>query len=570
MHTPSTEARPSIYYTYQVFKPWLASAHSQQERKKVVIVGAGPAGMVTALELAHHGVPSVVLSTELQFSQGSRAICFTRRSMEILQQVGVADRMTAGGLPWRFGNSFYRGQRVFRMEAPHDPDDRFFPIINVQQQFMEEYLHDACQANPLIDFRWGNKLENIDQKDGYAVLDIDTPEGPYTLESDWVVAADGGRSGIRSAMNLQMEGASYEGFFVIADIKIDLPFPTERLAFFDPEWNPGNTILMHREPNGIWRVDYQLPPGETPEEALRPESLKARIDAQLAMIGHANLKWEMDWSSVYSARTLTLPDFVHGSVIFTGDAAHLLPIFGVRGANTAFQDAQSLGWHLAFVVKGLAGHKLLANHSTERVGAAREIITEAGKSTRFMAPPSRGFRLLRDAVLSLSLTQDFVRPLYHWRTSRPHEYTHSMLNSMGDDNALFKSGPAHGAPPQNVRLGATGGEGDFLLDHLGGGFDLLYFTDKDLPEELQQVIRTARAQGMPLTVIAVGATQPVAGADKHLPDADGHLRERYGIPAHERTKCGAYLLRPDQHICARWLTLDAKRLQAALHTALPQ
>jgi 3-(3-hydroxy-phenyl)propionate hydroxylase len=566
MHSPSTEARPSIYYEYEVFQPWLASAHPQQDRKKVVVVGAGPAGMVTALELARHGVPSVVLSADLQLSQGSRAICFTRRSMEILQQVGVADRMTAGGLPWRFGNSFYRGQRVFRMEAPHDTDDRFFPIINVQQQFLEEYLHDACKANPLIDFRWGNKVTQLAQKAGYALLEVDTPEGPYALESDWVVAADGGRSGIRSAMNLQMEGASYEGFFVIADIQIDLPLPTERLAFFDPEWNPGNTILMHREPHGIWRVDYQLPPGETPEEALRPESLKARIDAQLAMIGHADKPWKMDWSSVYSARTLTLPDFVHGSVIFTGDAAHLLPIFGVRGANTAFQDAQSLGWHLAFVVKGLAGQQLLANHSTERVGAAREIITEAGKSTRFMAPPSPGFRLLRDAVLSLSLSQEFVRPLYHWRTSRPHEYTHSMLNSRDDDNALFKSGPAQGAPPQNVRLGGQGGDGDFLLDHLGGGFDLLYFTDADLPEDLQQVINATRAQGMPLNVTAVGASQPVAGADKHLPDADGHLRERYGVPAHG----GAYLLRPDQHVCARWLSLDAARLQAAFANALPQ
>ena len=566
MHTPSTEARPSIYYEYEVFQPWLASAHPQQDRKKVVVVGAGPAGMVTALELARHGVPSVVLSADLQLSQGSRAICFTRRSMEILQQVGVADRMTAGGLPWRFGNSFYRGQRVFRMEAPHDTDDRFFPIINVQQQFLEEYLHDACKANPLIDFRWGNKVTQLAQKAGYALLEVDTPEGPYALESDWVVAADGGRSGIRSAMNLQMEGASYEGFFVIADIQIDLPLPTERLAFFDPEWNPGNTILMHREPHGIWRVDYQLPPGETPEEALRPESLKARIDAQLAMIGHADKPWKMDWSSVYSARTLTLPDFVHGSVIFTGDAAHLLPIFGVRGANTAFQDAQSLGWHLAFVVKGLAGQQLLANHSTERVGAAREIITEAGKSTRFMAPPSPGFRLLRDAVLSLSLSQEFVRPLYHWRTSRPHEYTHSMLNSRDDDNALFKSGPAQGAPPQNVRLGDQGGDGDFLLDHLGGGFDLLYFTDADLPEDLQQVINAARAQGMPLNVTAVGASKPVAGADKHLPDADGHLRARYGVTAHG----GAYLLRPDQHVCARWLSLDAARLQAAIANALPQ
>ncbi len=575
MHTPSTQPRPSIYYPYQVFQPWLASAHPEQDRKKVVIVGAGPAGMVTALELARHGVPSVVLAADLQLSQGSRAICFTRRSMEILQQVGVAERMSAVGLPWRFGNSYYRGQRVFRMEAPHDADDRFFPIINVQQQFMEEYLHDACRANPLIDFRWGNKVTQVVQKTGHAVLEVDTPEGPYALESDWVVAADGGRSGIRSAMNLQMEGASYEGFFVIADIRIDLPYPTERLAFFDPEWNPGNTILMHREPHGIWRVDYQLPPGETPEEALRPESLKTRIDAQLAMIGHAGVPWEMDWSSVYSARTLTLPEFVHGSVIFTGDAAHLLPIFGVRGANTAFQDAQSLGWHLAFVVKGLAGQRLLANHSAERVGAAREIIAESGKSTRFMAPPSRGFRLLRDAVLSLSLTQAFVRPLYHWRTSRPHEYSHSMLNSTLDDNGLFQAGPAHGAPPQNVRLGPGAGHGDYLLDHLGGGFDLLYFTDAPaVPESLQAVIQDARARGVPLKVIAVGAAQPVAGADLTLADADGHLRERYGVPVggglNASVQGAAYLLRPDQHVCARWLALDASRLQAALAQALPQ
>ncbi|MES2633015.1 MAG: FAD-dependent monooxygenase [Pseudomonadota bacterium] len=563
MHQPTTEPRPSIYFDYKIHEPWLPTQHPQGRRQQVVVVGAGPAGLVTALKLAQQGVSSVVLNAELQVSQGSRAIVFTRRSMEILHQVGVADRIAQNGLAWRFGNSFYRGERVFRMEAPHDANDRFPPMTNIQQQFLEDYLLDACRAEPLIELRWGNKVESFAQNDDRVQVEVDTPEGPYTLETEWLVAADGGRSGIRSAMDLKMEGASYEGLFVIADIRIDLPLPTERLAFFDPPWNPGNTILMHREPLGIWRIDYQLPRGETPEQALQPQSLRERIDAQLAMIGHAGTPWEMDWSSVYSARALTLPDYVHGRVLFTGDAAHLLPIFGVRGANTAFQDAQSLGWHLGCVVKGLADKSLLKNYSAERVGAAREIIDEAGKSTRFMTPPSHGFKLLRDAVLSLSLTQAFVRPLYHWRTSRPHEYSGSSLNSATDDTARFDAGPAHGAPPRDVQLGKD----DHLLDHLGSGFNLLYATDSsELPSSLAECVAGLRARGIPVKVLAVGANVAVHGADDTIADTRGRLRTAYGM-AHAGS---AYLLRPDQHVCARWLTLDAPRLQAAFDQALPQ
>ena len=524
-------------------------------------MGAGPAGMVTALELARHGVASVVLASELQFSQGSRAIVFTRRSMEILQQVGVAHRITENGLPWRSGNSIYRGQKVFRMETPLDPDDRFFPMINIQQQYLEEYLHDACEANPLIDFRWGNKLVHAEQSSGNVTAHVDTSEGPYELDTEWLVAADGGRSEIRSAMNLKLEGASFESIFVIADIRIDLPYPTERLAFFDPDWNRGNTILMHKEPHGIWRVDYQLPPGETPEEALRPESLQERINAQLKMIGFEGTPWKMDWSSVYSARTLTLPQFVHDRIVFTGDAAHLLPIFGVRGANTAFQDAQSLGWHLAYVLNGISPEKLMTNHSEERVGAAREIITEAGKSTRFMAPPSRGFRLLRDAVLSLSLTEEFVRPLYHWRTSRPHEYKHSDLNSTADDNAQFKGGPALGAPPQNVQIQSN----DYLLDHLGGGFDLVYVSlDQSIPHELLHALEAVKNNGLPVKLLAISDTDvKVPGADKTLFDPQQRFQLRYAV-----SPGGAYLFRPDQHVCARWLQLDATRLLSSLQLAV--
>lgn len=574
MHQPCAEPRQSIYYRYRVHQPWLPSAHPGEQRHAVVIVGSGPVGLTTALELARHGQRCVVLESELQVSEGSRAIVFTRRSMEILQQVGVAQRVTETGLPWCYGNSIYRGQRVFRMESPRDEDDRFFPMINLQQQYLEEYLVDAVQAHPLIELRWGNRVGRLEQAGSSVRLEVDTPEGAYGLETDWLVACDGARSGIRGAMGLQMEGASYEGRFVIADIRIDLPLPTERLAFFDPTWNPGNTILMHREPHGIWRVDYQLPPGEDAEQALRPESLKARIDAQLEMIGFGGTPWEMDWSSVYSARALTLPGYVHGRVVFSGDAAHMLPIFGVRGANTGFQDAQGLGWRLALVAGGVASPRLLDSYSSERVGAAREIVDEAGKSTRFMAPPSRGFRLLRDAVLSLSLSQPFVGPLYHWRTSRPHEYADSPLNSVGDDNLLFKFGPAHGAAPQNVRLAHD----DHLLDHLGGGFDLLYFTQGGpVPEALRQVVAGVRARGVGARIIAIvdgapGADAPgvatsgagVSGADLTLYDTEGRCRRRYGVAGHG----AAYLLRPDQHVCARWMALDASRLQSAFDTAL--
>jgi 3-(3-hydroxy-phenyl)propionate hydroxylase len=558
MHQPHDQARPSIYYQYQVFDPWLPSQHPASQNHAVVIAGAGPIGMVAALELARHGVASVLLESERQVSEGSRAIVFTRRSMEILQQVGVADRITQNGLPWRFGNSFYRGQKVFRMEAPFDANDRFYPMINLQQQFLEEYLLDAVRASPLIDLRWGNKVVSVEQNADASTLQVDTPEGPYPLTTSWLVAADGARSGIRTGMQLPLEGNSYEGRFVIADIRVDLPLPTERLAFFDPEWNRGNTVLMHREPLGIWRVDYQLPEGETPEQALAPESLRQRIDAQLAMIGHPGTKWELDWSSVYSARALTLASYVHGRVLFTGDAGHLLPIFGVRGANTGFQDAQAMAWRLALVVKGISPAALLEGYSTERVGAAREIIDEAGKSTRFMTPPTRGFRLLRDAVLSLSLSQPFVGPLYHWRTSRPHEYHGSPANSTGDDNPLFACGPGHGAPPLNIALGAD----DYLLDHLDHAFSLLYFGNA-IPPDLEAVVAQARAAGIPVKVIAVGASSPVDGADEVLPDTAGELHQRYGV----MRQGAAYLLRPDQHVCARWMTLEAHRLRDALRTA---
>ncbi len=560
MHQPDSTPRPSIFYDYKVH-PFRTPAGLQgaPDTTTVAIVGAGPVGLLLAVRLAQFGVQSVVLEQELQVSHGSRAIVLTRRSMEILQQADVSPRFMEKGLPWANGRSFYRGHEVYRMVMPHSDDDRFLPGLNLQQQYIEQFLVEACEASGMVDIRWGSKVVALQNNPDGVVIRVDTPEGEYDLAADWVVAADGGRSTVRRLMGLRMEGRAYAGNFVIADIAVDLDLPTERLCFFDPDWNPGNNVLVHREPDGIWRLDFRLPEGETAEQALEPARLSDRIDKTLAMLGKP-APWKLDWATVYTANTLTLPDYLVGRVAFAGDAAHLLPIFGVRGANTGIQDADALAWRLAMAARG-APERLLRTYSDERVQAAREICEEAGKSTRFMTPPSEGFRLMRDAVLSLTLSEDFPKDLLHWRTSRPHSYADSPLNSYPEENAAFTGGPACGEPLVNVRLGAD----DFLFDHLTApGFHLLAFTAR-AEADADLVAFLSACEPLPLmrVLIAPGFTEDLrAQADICLVDPQGRIASRYGAQAG-----AAYLVRPDGHVCARWLSVGPDEVSHALSIA---
>ena len=551
------EASPVLPAPGEEHPSWVPYGEDHAVRP-VVIVGGGLAGLTLAVSLAQQQIPTLLLEAGVRVSEGSRAIVFTRRTLEILAQVGVAPRIVEKGLPWTTGHSFYRGRPVFRLQVPEDPQARHGPLTNLQQPLVEQALLEMACTLPALEIRWGNRVRAVVNDGAHVALTVETPGGDYSLRAQWVVAADGAKSTLRSLLGLRMEGASYEGHFVIADIRIALPLPTERLAFFEPAWNPGNTVLMHRQPDDLWRIDYQLPAGADPEAALAPEALQAGIAAQLASIGQGHLPWSLVWSSVYSARTLTLPEYVHGRVIFVGDAAHLLPIFGVRGANTAFQDAQALAWRLAAVARGCAPMSLLASYSAERLAVAREIIDEAGRSTRFMTPPTGGHRVLRDAALALALHEECVKPLLHWRTARVHRYGESPLNT--------PIGPQDSASVQSLLPGdcvpdACLGADDFLLDHFGHHFTLLIFTDA-LEPEFSAACDAVRATGVDLHVLKVNRTVGDDGGT--LTDPDGVLAAQ--LEAHAPETC--LLIRPDQHLCARWTGQDAGRLSAALARAL--
>jgi len=558
MHQPVTTPRPSVFYDYQIY-PFTRPPEMDAPgaRHQVVIAGAGPVGMVLALLLSKWGVRSVILEAEAQVSEGSRAAAFTRRSQEILQLAGAIEPFLKNGLEWDSGRNYYKGKEIYHMVIPYDENDRYRPVLNNSQQYWEEYLLGYCEADPLIDLRWQSKLTGLTNGADGVTVTVDTPEGEYQLQANWLVGCDGGRSTVRRLMGLRMDGIGFEGKFVITDFRAPgMDLPTERRAFFDPPWNMGNTILVHRQPNDLWRFDYRVPDGEPPEVTLDPETITKRIGLIMEMVGR-DVPWELDWATIYSANTKTLDSYNHGRVLFAGDAAHLLPVFGVRGANTGLQDAENLAWKLGMIEARGASPAILDSYSAERVLAAREICEEAGKSTRLMDPPSHGYRVMRKVVLSFSLTQDFCTELLNWRTSRPHEYLESPINAPDDDNAGFRAGYADGTCVRSVKLG----EDHYLFDDFRFKFQLLLFVGAGTDTAALATDLAAMRNRAMLNVLAIGA--PVAGADATVEAGAQAVFDRYGVGA-----AGMYLLRPDMHVSGRWQRLDLARIDAQLDRIL--
>ncbi|MFY0991686.1 FAD-dependent monooxygenase [Halomonas sp. C05BenzN] len=546
----------SLYFDYPHF-PFVRPPEldGRAVRHPVAIVGAGPVGVTASLELARHGIAAVVLDDKATVNDGSRAICISRHSLEILQQLGVDAPFVEKGLGWTRGRTYFRDREIYRFRMPHSDQERHSPMVNLQQQYIEQFLIDKAAESDLIELRWQSAVTGVHQDEGGVTLEVSTPEGDYRLEADYLLAADGARSVVRKAFDLPLHGEAYEGRYVIADVRLRSDFPTERRAFFHSHAMPDTTILVHRQPDDIWRIDYQLGPDEDPELAVEEASIRAKVELIVREVMHESDDWELEWWSLYKAYTLALEDYRHGRVLFIGDSAHLVPIFGVRGLNNGLADAANAGWKLAWVLKGQAPDRLLDSYSPERRGATLDVFANAGKSTRFMTPPSRGYRLMRDAALALAFHNDYASGFADPRQVTPYTYAESPL-TLADDPA-FAAGPVPGAPLINRRLG----EEDFLLDHLGPGFTLLHFSAAgEVEPGLQARIADLRGRGIDITLLRAARASGDEGA---LVDPDGSLFAGYG--AEPGT---AYLVRPDRHVATRWMSLEPAALDAALTTAL--
>lgn len=450
---------------------------------------------------------------------------------------------------------------IYRLEMPHSENERFSPMYNIQQQYIEQFLVDKVLEYPeLIDLRWQSEVIALssDSKQGVE-LTVKTPEGDYRLQGEYLFAADGARSRVRKMLGQPLNGDNLPGNYVIADIRMDHDFPTERRSFFESEANPNATIFIHKQPDNIWRVDWQILDEEDRDEAVEEKTIRSRVQAILDMIGHAG-PWELEWWSIYTANTLCLDDYRHGRVIFIGDSAHIVPIFGVRGLNNGFADAVNAAWKLAYVLNGEAQERLLDSYCPERRGATLDVFRSAGKSSRFMTPPSRGYQLMRKAVLELSLSQEFTRPFADPRQVQPYTYSDSPITSFKDRNAAMTRGPTAGAAAINRRIASE----DYLLDHLGIGFTGLYFCEAEsMPAEVLECFHHLRELDKNFAPLVVAPRHLDLQGLELIQDKQGDIFEGYG--AEDGT---FYLLRPDRHVAARWHSINTEEVRLALCTAL--
>jgi 3-(3-hydroxy-phenyl)propionate hydroxylase len=530
--------------------------------RSVIVVGAGPVGLCAAIDLGADGLDTLVLDQDAALAEGSRAICFAKRTLEILDRLGCGERVVARGVVWNTGKVFLRDRLLYEFNLLPDTEHRRPAFINLQQAYLEQFLLERLGDEPSVEMRWRSRVVAVKPSADGVAITVEGPDGAYDIQAQYLLACDGSRSPIRDMLGLEARGHVFRDRFLIADVKMQADFPAERWFWFDPPFHRRQSALLHRQADNVWRIDFQLGWDADPEQERKPERVIPRIQAMLG----PERPFTLEWVSVYTFRCRRMEKFRHGRVLFAGDSAHQVSPFGARGANSGVQDADNIVWKLARVLARTAPDSLLDSYDAERVPAADENIINSTRSTDFITPKSRASMAFRDATLQLAQHHPFARALVNsGRLSVPHIYRHSPLSTPDQD--VFDGGLPPGAPAADAPLVSERVSG-WLLDQLGKRFVGLYFAgptpaDARISSRLQALTNIAEPVH-PLVLCEGGQAAQWRGHGlTAFEDTRGLAARRYD--ARPET---FYLLRPDQHVAARWRRFDLRAVRDAVARAI--
>jgi 2-polyprenyl-6-methoxyphenol hydroxylase-like FAD-dependent oxidoreductase len=381
---------------------------SRRPDRPVLIVGAGPVGLVLACELLQRDVPVRVVDQATGFSAQSRAVLVWPRILELLRRIRVAEQVVDAGHRLD-GVGYYSEGRLLGTAALNRLTDTPYPFgLTLPQNDTERILRDRLAELGGKVERGVQLVDVVDERQRMSVL-LRHPDGRDELtETDWLVGADGAHSTVRGRLGIGFEGSTVDVTFAITDAPIDGPVRRDLLQYL---YSRNGALGVIPLPGGLFRIATSVPPHEhgwLPER----EVFQRAIDTRAGGIGTVG---EPAWTAAFAVRTRIATQFRQGRCLLAGDAAHIISPAGGQGMNTGIQDAVAIGWRLASVIEGNAPIEILDDYARQRRAAAIRVAKTTALQTKWGLYGNQLAIAARDATFRVAhragLVQRFVAPL---------------------------------------------------------------------------------------------------------------------------------------------------------------
>jgi len=415
----------------------------------VIIIGAGPTGLALACHFIRLGVDFFIVDKNQTTTPHSKAIGVQARTLEIYEQIGLADKLISLGSITEKARLVEGGE--VRGEVPLKDIGKgmsAYPfLLIVEQGEHEKMLYDFIGSHG-IDVQWDTELLNFSQNDtGVSAIVTDSSGDTKTIEGKYLIACDGAKSLVRRELGIEFRGSTFERLFYVADVQIDWKFSHDALvANLAKE---SLTAFFPMRGDNRFRIVGTFPEGHQGEEG---EVLYDEIERQI----RADTDMELDisqvnWFSVYKVHSRAVEKFSEKKIFLAGDSAHIHTPAGAQGMNTGIQDGYNLAWKLALVLNGRAGEKLLETYNEERLENAHRLLQTTDRFFQFGASPEWFISFLRTQIfpyvanfaLSLDVVKRAIFPLVsqigiNYRRSSLSENKANLIVKAGDRMPYFE------------------------------------------------------------------------------------------------------------------------------------